>query len=603
MNAKPIPNEEQIESLLSSIQPRPSERYDRRMANTPWTEIPQTFHAKRLTNPRFRIALAAALAVLLVFMILLTTPQGLAWAQSTFRFFTRTVSNTLPNPNPTAEIFMVDVTPGVSSAPEPTPTANGQMLPLFSDECGSWSNPTCTVEQIRGMVNFEVKELARIPDGMRLLGATGGPDEVWIHYQRDDLMGGILLSQGPWTDDLAKAWKVALTATVESVPIGNTIGEYVKGSWFMSAVDAVATWDPTDGQTLRWREKDMFYTMMVTGSPEDQGQPLDKNGMAALAAGPTTQPVVVAPDTTRLKTAQEAEALAGFDVIQPDPLPDGYTFKYASYVPETGSVCLYFMNSSDEFWPSLRIVEGTTRPFPKLKDIFNPGPDELKDGAYVITDSLSIGGAADEHSLYVFGWINENPYCDNTRESQALVVQMADFWFIIFARQDIGQGFLTKLEMAKLAENITGVHTISEYLLDPERLPSVEAAEQLAGLKMKTPNRLPAVIGFDYASFLQDGRGKWITLHYSNFTISAGFGITDTFERMDEQSHGSYKKVWVNGLPARYMQGCGTDQGWDWNCFGTLSLTWFEDGVEYSIWAAVGDLNEETAIAIAESVR
>lgn len=611
MNAKPTPNEEQIESLLSSIQPRPSERLDRRMANAPWTEMFQTFHSKRLTNPRFRIALAAALAVLLAFLILLATPQGRAWAQGTLRFFTRTASNTLPaTPYPTAEIVMVDVTPGAPSTPEPTPTTNIQALIPFYNQCGSWSNPTCTVEQIRGMVNFEVKELALIPDGMRLLGATGGPDEVWIHYQRDDFTGGILITQGPWTDDMAKAWKVALTATVETVPLGYFTGEYVKGSWSMSwsisAKDTVATWDPTENtQTLRWREENMFYTMEVFGAFEDQGQPMDKNGMTVLAAGLTTQPVVVAPDTTRLKTVQEAETLAGFDVIEPDALPNGYTFKYASYVTETNSICLYFMHSSDEFLPSLGIVESTKRPFPTLRNVFHPSPEELKIGATVITDTLPIGGAADGHGLYISGWIYENPYCDNGSESQALVVQMANFWFIIFARQDIGlhEGSLTKLEMAKLAENITGVHTIPESQLDPQRLPSIEAAEQVAGFDIKIPAKLPAENAFGYASYLQEDPAKWITLHYMNFSIRAGFGVTETLEMMDNESPGIYKKLWVNGQPALYLQGCGTDQGWDWNCSGALSLTWFDNGVIYSIWAIAGDLNEETAIAIAESMR
>jgi hypothetical protein len=47
-------------------------------------------------------------------------------------------------------------------------------------------------------VNFQVKAFASLPDGLKLTGVTGGPDDVTLVYQWDDQTGSIWLSQGIW---------------------------------------------------------------------------------------------------------------------------------------------------------------------------------------------------------------------------------------------------------------------------------------------------------------------------------------------------------------------------------------------------------------------
>jgi hypothetical protein len=627
MTAKPIPNEGKIELLLNRIQPEPSERYYHRMTNTPWAQSSQTLRDKTRINPHFRFAITAALTVLVAFIILFATPQGRAWAQNTLRFFTRAESNTLPaTPFPTAEMIMVDVTPGAFSTPEPTPTSNIQTLIPFFDACGGFDSPACTVEQIRSMVNFEVKELARIPAGMRLIGATGGPDGVTIHYRPDDMTGGIMLSQGPWTDDMADAWKVALTATVETAPIGNVTGEYVKGLWSSgSSYGTAPTWDPgVEIQTLRWRAGNMSYTMMVIGSVADQGQPLDKDGMAALAAELTTQPVAVSSNTTYLKTVQEVEALAGFVVVEPSQLPENFTFSRAAYSAVKNTVCLFYQykDQYEDFAPPLTLIQSFT-PLPGFRDLPDPMYKEMHidPTTYLVTQTLTVDGAVGGQGVYLDGGgISIGSLCGVARMpyERGLIWQAAEGrYFAIFFQTDVGvgMGFLTKQEMMIVAKSLNEGATIPTDAIDPERLHSVQDAKALAGFDVKEPGKLPKGFTFNHAAYFQDGQIRNVTLDYirhyeisegggsTGFTISASFNVTVTLDMMDNTSPGFYKKLWVNGQPALYMQGCGTEKGWDWNCSGTLTLTWFDNGVEYRIWAILGDLNEETAVAIAESMR
>ncbi len=623
MNTTPAPDEERIEKLLESIQPRPSEAYYRQMANAPWSQQEELIQKKHRLNLPLRIALATALVFVVWLVILFATPQGRAWAQNTLRFFTRTAGNTLPvTPYPTAGIVLVDTTPGVEPTPNPIPTTDIHTLIPFYDQCGNWASPTCTVDQVRSMVNFPVKELAHLPDDMRLIGATGGPDGVIIHYEREDRMGGIMLSQGPWTENLVEAWKVALTATVETALIGNVTGEYMKGSWSIAGVDAVTTWDPSsDLQTLRWQEGELFFTMLVFGLPEDQGQPLGKDGMAALAAGLTTQSVAIVPDTSQLKTIQEAEALAGFEVIEPGQLLEDFSFSHAAYSAEQNTVCLFYQykDQDETFAPPLTIVQSTT-PLPGFQDLPDPMYEEnhIDPSEYLITRTTTIEGALGGQGVFLDnGSIDIGTLCGLARMpyAQGVIWQAVNGrYFALFYNRDawVGTGYLTTLEMLDVVNELNGVTALPFNLVDPERLHSVQEAETLAGFDVKEPGKLPQGYAFDHATYQLYGQVRTVSLiyvrwnelggGYNGFSISTSVGVTKTLEMMDAEVHDNFMKTSVNGQPALYVQGCGTEQGWDWNCFGTLDLTWFDDGVRYNIWAVVGDLNEETAVAIAESL-
>jgi hypothetical protein len=313
-------------------------------------------------NRRMIVAFASALAVILFAVFLTATPQGRAWAQEIIHFFTRAESDTQPLPTSTPLVW-VQVTPG-----EPVPIPTFPPLAAFAADCGDYDRPACSVEEIRGKVEFPVMELGSIPEGMHFTGATGGPDGIALFYDDGSHTFGLFLLERPWTGD-ARPWRleVGAGAVVETVQIGGVSGEYVKGWWLSSipqvgpstipapgAVDQV--WRADAGvQTLLWTDKGVLFELQVY----DLGRRLDKTGLIALAAGLTTRPVsgadtpspatetparVVTPfdgNPYNLSVAQ-AEALAGFDVLEPKQLPQIFFLVGASYQPEGNIVRIFY---------------------------------------------------------------------------------------------------------------------------------------------------------------------------------------------------------------------------------------------------------------------
>ncbi len=303
-------------------------------------------------------AAVAATALVLLFL-LAATPQGRAWAQSLLRFFTRSESNTFPAPTE-APLVWVEQTPGVPAAtPTPLPTLTGA---AFSNECGDYRSPRCSIEQIRSKVNFPVKELGVIPASMHFIGATGGPDHVYILYDTQDQIGAISLTQERWTGSAAQtAWNIGPNTVVETVHIGRNPGEYVRGSFTYRAGESQVTWNENTGrQNLRWVDNGVFIVLQRFG-PDGQ---FDRDGMVALAESLTTESVAAritpvfgtatpTPDPYDILkkfyplTVAEAEQKAGFKLAQPSKLPAGLLLVGASFDPEQKVVLIFYWRSQD----------------------------------------------------------------------------------------------------------------------------------------------------------------------------------------------------------------------------------------------------------------
>jgi hypothetical protein len=210
---------------------------------------------------------AALITLTALFLLTLTfvTPQGRALAQSILRFFTRADSDT----------FYVE--PSDRTVEETTP---------FLEECGSWIRPTCSLEQIRSKIDFEVKELGILPAGMHFGGATGGPDNIgfaYVYEDRDRLGGQLSVSVEPV--DSPSTWLVARSANVEQVQIGNLLGEYYTGTLFQDEQGNV-TWQPNDPQmTLRWEDDGSRYTMYYYSTR----YPLTREDLVRLAESMTPE--------------------------------------------------------------------------------------------------------------------------------------------------------------------------------------------------------------------------------------------------------------------------------------------------------------------------
>lgn len=291
----------------------------------------------------------AILTVVILLALAFITPQGRAFAQSILQFFIHSESDVIPVPTE-EPVTWVDVTPGI-------PLATTTPLPplaIFADECGDINSPTCSVEQIRNKVDFTIKELGKIPEGLYFVGATGGPDNIQLSYQSEDLSGGLYITMLPWAGaPSSQTDLIGASAVVEKVQIGNLTGEYFTGIFVSESGDNVAHWDPNflGLETLRWVDDHVSYTIQYSYRPMTLG----KEGMAALAESMTTDPVTKLPmpvatedpylwdpSETYNLSISEAEQQAGFKLMLPTRLPEALSLFGASYDSKYNFVELYY---------------------------------------------------------------------------------------------------------------------------------------------------------------------------------------------------------------------------------------------------------------------
>jgi hypothetical protein len=315
-------------------------------------ELMNTIKPRRIPRAAF-----VTLIIIILLALALITPPGRAFAHSILQFFVRSQSDAIPMPT-TQPMTWVDVTPG---APAATMTPQPYMA-VFAKECGDYGSPTCGVEQIRSKVDFTVRELGDIPEGLYFVGATGGPDNIQLKYYFTDLSGGLHITEKRWTGNPSPQTDlVGASANVEQVQIGGLTGEYFTGIFVAADEGNVAHWDPNffGLETLRWVDDGISYTMEYSHPSISLG----KEGMAALAEGMTNEPVAKQPtpvatedpyvwnpsDTYNLSVS-EAEQQAGFKLLLPAKLPEILSFVGASYDSENKIVqVFYLLNQNPEF--------------------------------------------------------------------------------------------------------------------------------------------------------------------------------------------------------------------------------------------------------------
>jgi hypothetical protein len=612
-----------IERRLRSLRPEPSGDFHRRMSTAPWAASP---HPQKglLMNARTRFATATLTILLALAALLALTPQGRAFAQGVLRFFVRAGSEVRQVP---ALVPTIADVPADHSLPTLPPQPEAASLP-FRDPCGDVISPLCSPQQIRAMVAFPIRELAYLPDGWDLVGATGGPELVYVIYRSP--AGALELSQGPNTFPQQFTWPVGGTANVETVSIGTSTGEYVQGMWSDSGQNAGSvTWDAGIPQrTLRWEAAGIRYTLRFLPAKSDEGIEPDKAMLADLAARLTTEsPFDSSPRPTPVTDIATVAAQAGFPVTGPGWLPERFALVDAAYIPAQGTVCLYYSHPGSERFTNLVIIESMRTL--SLQDILMP--PQFQDGIRldipVDTQTVAVGGAQDGQALYASNGLDVNPLCGSRDlvSNHVLLWQADGKSFIISATLDAydGRSFLTPMEMRRVAEGLTGLATIPADDLDPEFLPSAAAAETLAGFDVKAPTRMPAEMRFAYATYrdagspasllsMSNGGPEVVLAYFAPTSDSLGrrhaylfFENTVPTNTLEEMAMGGGEWVTVGGLPAVYSQVCWDETAGGGDAACNIILSWLdENGVRFDIFAYLpGALEKETLIDIAESMR
>lgn len=588
-----------LEAMLGDMPLAPGERFYAKMRRAPWAQVPRpdAACARRHASRRLAFGVAAALATV---ALVAATPQGRALAQTVVQFFTRLQTDT-------REISS-------EAAPQPLP---------YQEECGSVIHPRCSVAEIRERVGFSVVELGTPPEGMSFEGATGGPERAMLVYRGE--RGSIILVQSPAGLDDAGVWAVGAGANVETVTIGATSGEYVAGLWGGEALadDAQVAWEDWPAtQTLRWEQGGVRYTIAFTAAKSGNGPVFGREDLIALAEDLTSEAVASAPAFPAASSIRQVASEAGFPPTEPAWLPSGYSFDHAAYSAEHRAVCLSYRYLDLERWTFLTVAQAETSDIPafeelRLQALHNGRPVE----AAVERQTVEIGGATGGRGELAITGVDTSRLCGGETEP----ANMSLFWesngrgYAMFASLDQydGRGFLTTMEMQRVAESLTGVSTIPAEAVDPGRLPSPEAAEELAGFGVRAPRRLPQGISFSYAAYRaaagEDGAPEVFLLYFAStrdsigrshgYLISQTTGSPNTLEEV--ALGGGYEWLSVRGQPAVYRQMCwdATAEGLDASC--TLELSWFEAGIRFDIFGNLpgAEVGREALLAMAESMQ
>jgi hypothetical protein len=175
LTAPGAPDEEQVESLLASIQPEPDDRFYRQITRQPWYR--QAYGDGGPRRPLFTRRLLGAAATLLVVLLLsiagfASTPQGRDWARDLLRVFEPACGETLPAPTrPAAQ----------TPSPDPTPSQPPAGLPL---------------DEAQTLAGYKAWLPARLPLGYSFSESyyTPGTRAVTVVYEYDPPITGELLA-------------------------------------------------------------------------------------------------------------------------------------------------------------------------------------------------------------------------------------------------------------------------------------------------------------------------------------------------------------------------------------------------------------------------
>jgi hypothetical protein len=314
---KQIPDDKQIEKWLENLYPTSSERLDRRLSNAPWTQS--------AVNRR-RLGIATVFIVFVAMSIVAVTPPGRAWAQTLLRFFVRAESNTQP----------------MSTPPSPEPL---------------WGLSIDKAEELAG---FEVRVPACVPPGYSLKTVIYNPNNgaVIQLYEFSPRQAGEMfaLIQSPTPpNDL-----IGSDATVETLDVGGTTVEYVSGMWFSGIGSATEQWiSEQPVHTFIWQEEDFYFTLQFllneTFSPAYLSEQDMLTEIEVVMGLRTSWPEAV--NLNNLPSYDAVEKAAGFDILTPSALPEGFVFSYGVYEPENQRVVLIHRREDGSSEDSLVIFE------------------------------------------------------------------------------------------------------------------------------------------------------------------------------------------------------------------------------------------------------
>lgn len=191
--------------------------------------------------------LVGLLAMLLVLFLL--TPGGKAFAQQILQYFTRASSDTLP-----LQAWQLS-----------TPTLSGKA----TVDAANMLNANLTLGEVEKQAGYDVLEPAWLPENLSFAGASFEDDHhiVRIFYRYVEL-NGLVIREEPFTktEDCELCGELGASASVETVQIEDSVGEYVEGVWKLTDNGPVWESDPYL-KSLRWQKNGLAIELQYMGPP------------------------------------------------------------------------------------------------------------------------------------------------------------------------------------------------------------------------------------------------------------------------------------------------------------------------------------------------
>jgi hypothetical protein len=300
----------------------------------------------------------AALVLVVLFGLAFLTPQGRAFAQKIFRFFT--ISEGKSFPIPTEQVFPVPATvtpaPRYSLLLKPVETMAEPTKPTELPEriCTSpeaQANYFCQVKAAETQAGFDVMEFPADPKGMKFSKITFDPGRQIFETEFVVASGGgyLYLRQGNGDFPSGNGWDKVPAEAIEQVTVGENYAELVSGGFMIYPEATEAVWEPGGALRLRWYDGERWFSLEKMGDPYPI-EWLDENQIIKLAESLVVErPLNEIPpvDPEYLPSVEFAEKLAGFDVLAPTLLPQGYELKRVVWADETVRLLFGPKNSQD----------------------------------------------------------------------------------------------------------------------------------------------------------------------------------------------------------------------------------------------------------------
>ena len=187
--------------------------------------------------------------------------------------------------------------------------------------------------------------------GMKFSKVTFDPDQQVFETEFIVISGGgyLYLRQGNGDFLAGSEWNKAPADAIEQVMVNGNYAELVSGGFVVYPNATSAVWEPGGSLVLRWREGGLWFSLEKLGDPCPIEWITEEEIIKLAGSLVNERQVDAFPplDPEYLTSVEAAEKLAGFDVLAPTLLPEGYELKRVVWADEVVRL-LYGPKSSSQ---------------------------------------------------------------------------------------------------------------------------------------------------------------------------------------------------------------------------------------------------------------